>query len=1144
MRRRHALLCSTLLATACSGAEARRPAARPAPSAAAAARPALPYESPARWEVHPSPLSYVTAAMRLADGSCLVTEHSGLRWLTWPVHQKNTDTGVDAPEAGGEDVVDVQGGAYSPDLPSGCSGEGRAAADVAPEPLVGIVRWAGSYAFVGESGTIHEALSPLGRFTMRIQPPEPLARVRGAGRSLLAITDGGALLRWDPERGYERADLGGAIAFDLAVSPSGRAVVAAAPEALFTTEDGGRSFARAAAPRIGVQRVGRSGGGPFLIEGVGEALAWDPREPPAFTSTSGRIAEAALDVRISAGRSASASLVTQGRAAIDGDRYWEAGVGETGEWALWKGTLGGRLTAAALNVGGPEDGNVLVAASGSQIALGIVGWGDGVTTVRVRRSRDGGATFGAEAQLVLSELAPLGLAVSRDGAVLVTGACRADDGGEGDACGGGPLLLQGDGPAVAPRAPELRRPAIAPAFSPDGRSAYFLAEGEDDRALSLFVSRDGGASFEERPLRVDLEGDARTFEAANETAITVSEAGTLGMLVQDGGTSNDVWITADADGRGARVAEPPIDGAILGGFGERVLAVPRAPSADEEGARVWESLDGGATWHDQAGPIALRGSYRRDGDVVCGQAGCLVGDDVTRVGWGMDAAAPLPFERPRPARARRGLRAPIVCEPRAGSSWTRVDHVGGADVLPDEGDAARGRAAWTLPTYDPRTGAAGIAGAMAPPSGDGEARIAVKQLLAPAAKGARWAFSHRRQIEGEAFARVRLGAWPEAAPSPWSGRRIKGLEIAWENLEEGTSARAVLPDAGTFAASSIRGRSPGPAALFLDMLSISPKGIFVRATAGEASIFFVDTSGKARSFEFPGWPDAFAEGQNAQSGEPVNVDGTFVMTAMFSGRGSDGPVTLLTARPPPAGSKPDEPWVPLAATIGPPAQPGFSSHTTWTYEGGRLAAAVLHASPDTGTASAWLARIQADGALAPATRLPTPYDLPDAPRGCTPAEHRALPRYVARGVIYGRQTFPGTRHPVLIEDGARPASEEAPEPEGKGRGARSAAAAPAPIGRVAMLSTGLVLRGTPASPCVDAFVARGVAGERVAAVLLGDLRQGWFFRAVAPADAPGAARAAGGDEPERTSVEVRPLTCRFEPSAAVPDSVVLESTER
>lgn len=1118
-----------LLAAACSGADARRPPAGPAP-AAAARQASLPYESPARWEAHPSPLSYVTATMRLADGSCLVTEHSGQRWLTWP--GRTSDPAVPEEDPGDLEPQVEADESYSAYAPNSCSGEGRAALDRAPETIVGIVRWPGSYGFIGESGTIHEAKTPLGRFTRRIAPPEPLRRVRGAGRTLLAVTETGRLLRWDEERGYERVDLGGALAFDLAVSPSGRAVVLAAPEAIFTSDDGGRRFTRAAAPSIGVQRVVHQPGGPFLIEGVTTTLAWDPREPASFQSTPERIGDPVHDVAISAGRSASASLVTQRRAAIDGDRYWEAGVGPVGEWALWKGKLDGRLSAASLNVGGPDDSNVIVAASGPHVAIAIIGWsdGDGVT-LRVRASRDGGATFGDETPLVPSSVGRLGLAISREGRVLLTGACHAAEADSGESCPGGPLVLRSTPAEARPRVPSGLGPALAPAFSPDGRHAYFLTEGEYDRTVALFVSHDGGASFEERPLRVEVDGDERTFEAANETSITVSESGTLGVLLEDAGRSSEqVWVTTDADGRAVRAGELPIEDAVAGGFGERVLAISRAPKAEDGAVPVWESLDGGATWAERPGPVLLTAGYRRRGDVACGLAGCLIGDEVTRVGWGGDAAGPLPFEPPKPGEPPGGLRTPIVCEPQPGSTWT---HVGGAQVLPDASEAARGRAAWTISTFDPKTGAAGVVAAMLPPSLDGEARVTTRQLLPPVAKGARWAFVRRPQIEGDALARVTLDpASAKAGRSWWKGRRIRNLEIAWENLEEGTSSRAVLPDAGVFDAGSIQELSSGQLALFMDVLSVSPKGIFVRATPREKATFFVDTAGKARSFELPGWPESVTEGAHVDTGDAVNVDGTFVMTSMFGGRIDPSPQTLLLARPPAATSNRDEPWTPWAATLAPPSDDGrLFTHVEWTYQGGYLAVWAQHAVPEAGHAASWISRILANGTLTAPSRLPTPYDLPSTPRACTVAEHRDLPRVRARNVIYGRTAFPGTRHPVLIDDGALLPPDD--EPEGGGRSAKPASRGPAPIGRVAMLSEGVILRGTPSSPCVDAYAARGTSGAAVTAIVLGDLRQGWFFRLATAAKAP----SAGG-------IDVRPLRCRFDPSAVVPAAVLEESAAR
>lgn len=1108
MRPRRALLCWVLLCAACSGPAARQTAMSPTP-ASSAEKPSRPYESPARWEVHPAPLSYMTATMRLADGSCLLTEQTGQRWVTWPVHRplaQATFTPADTEEYD----PGFEPESYPEAAPGACSGEGWAAVDRAPEPLVGIVRWPGSFGFIGESGTIHEARSPLGRFTRRIPPPEPLARVRAAGRTLLAVTEAGRALRWQPGAGYAPIDLEGRVAFDLAVSPSGRAVIAAAPEALFTTEDGGEHVTRAAAPSIGVQRVARSPGGSFLVEGAGESLAWDPRGPASFSITHEQIENDLLDVAISVGHGPSASMVTQGRAAIDGDRYWEVSAGEVTPWVLWRGSLDGRLSMVSPAVGAPDDSSVLVAASGSHVALGIVGWDDGVTTVGVRRSHDGGATFGATVPLVLSSFAPLGIAVARDGAVLVTGACRPS-GEDGEQCLGGPLLLRGDA-VDAPRAPSLRGPAIAPAFSPDGQSAYFLAESEIDHALWLFVSHDGGASFDDRSLEVKAGGTTRSFEAAAETAITVSETGTLGMLVSGGGRDS-IWVTTSADGRGALVADPPDEDMIVGGFGERVLAVPRSPEEDgEQITWVWESLDRGVTWRGEKAPEILRGSYRRPGDVACGLSGCLIGGDVSRIGWDLGAPSPVPFKQPAPPEPPRELRTAIVCEPRAGASWTHVDHVHRGDVLPRPSDAARGRAAWTIVTYDPSTGASGFTAAMMPASGDGDARITTKQLFAPVARGARLAFAHRPQIEGEAMARAKL-----APAGAGAGQRlVKDVEIAWENFEEGTTGHATLADAGVPESSMVIERMADDRYLHMDVLSISPKGIFVRATAAGA-MSFMEPSGKARLFDPPPWPESVTRGAEVDPGDALNVDGTFVMTTTFDGRSDGMPEALLLGRPP-EGTKAGDPWTPFAVTVAPPSTLSLQASMGWTYEGGHLAVRMSHAAPATGTASAWIARVLAGGTLGAWSRMPTPYDLPAAPRGCTAAEHRDLPRIVADSTLDGLPACPGTRHPVLIAGSA-----------GTER-----------IEQVAMLSSGVVLRGTPASPCVDAFVARRVGHEQSGAVILGDLRQGWFFRKTLSRTPP--PRAAPADETTPfTAVDVYPLVCRFDPSVPVPTSVIEEN---
>jgi len=135
----------------------------------------------------------------------------------------------------------------------------------------------------------------------------------------------------------------------------------------------------------------------------------------------------------------------------------------------------------------------------------------------------------------------------------------------------------------------------------------------------------------------------------------------------------------------------------------------------------------------------------------------------------------------------------------------------------------------------------------------------------------------------------------------------------------------------------------------------------------------------------------------------------------------------------------------------------------------------------------------------------------------------------------GSPLYVGTRHPVLLLEAAG--------------GAPKAASS----GEVAvMLTSGAVLHGTPAAPCVAAWEAASPAHATptgLYAILSGDLVHSFVFRAVGSgADAPaagGAGRAGRAPEPTRpsaepSSIEYRAVTCRFDPAAKVPDVVFSE----
>ena len=76
-----------------------------------------------------------------------------------------------------------------------------------------------------------------------------------------------------------------------------------------------------------------------------------------------------------------------------------------------------------------------------------------------------------------------------------------------------------------------------------------------------------------------------------------------------------------------------------------------------------------------------------------------------------------------------------------------------------------------------------------------------------------------------------------------------------------------------------------------------------------------------------------------------------------------------------------------------------------------------------------------------------------------------------------------------------------------------------------MITTGAVLHGDPAAPCVAAWEAHAIGRAPVGAIVPGDLAQAWLFRAL-PRGQAGA-----------SAVEARPMSCRFDPATKIPDAL-------
>lgn len=1083
------------------------------------------YVTPARWDYHPAAPRSISARMRLPDGGCVLAAEGGQRWLV--------------PAAARSDSA------------SGCGGRATAASGLLPEEATDIVRHGqSSWLFVGRTGRIYVSNEPLGPVVRILSPPTPLSRVAGAGARLLGVTSGGKLLRWDGDASWQPLSdvpAGNARVHDLALASDGRALALAFPESLFASSDGGKSWQAVNAPKVGAQRVGTADDGSLAVEGLLESLVWTPGAAgaPALGRSTVRVRGVLAEPELDAGRGASASAVASGLASIDGERVTElVPPEEEGEpWALGRGRLDGRLDVRVLP-GSTRCVRAKMAARGRQVVVACLpeAVSNGAFAVELLHSSDGGESWRNGSRRHMETRTPdaVGLAVAPDGRVLVTGLCDARP--DSECAPAKPVLAHVDGnaPSGPVRAPELDQTVSAPAFSGDGRAAYVLARTRGG-ALSLFVSHDGGETFAARPLdppgtvrdEDSQEGDDDAagggFDVHDRTMITSGEDGTLGMLLAR--PTGEVWVTASDDGRQLEVAYAENEGAALAGFGKRVVAVGRV-ARDEESVALRESFDGGKTWLAAAHPRALVDALA-DGSpsVACGGGGCLVGDNLARVGWG----GAVPVEPVMASAAPRAMAAPragaaIGCEP--SGPWVRLGSVDpentGPSGAPRLDALARGAWLWAFVSTDRRAAQVTISGARS-----SDARVVTRSLFGRGG-AKRYALEVSLQMEGFAAARVPVSEGEE----PLVGAPMRDIELAWENLIEGSMGRARVADAGTFEGGDVRRDKAGdtwePA-----LVSVSPRGIYLRPHhegARASHAFFADTSGRVETLSYPSWPDEGLAGPLSVRSDAAHVGTAHLAVGMVQQTGGEVPSTFLL------GHFDGKGWQLGATALAPPAESSsfLRRELDWSYQGSTLGVTTLARDPLAGRAWAAFHPFRGDGSFAPPVPLATDLDLADRPRACE-ATDRAQSARLVTPLLAGEDALglPVIRHRVRVGDERAATRVAKPAPAARTAEAAEAAGADTPA---ELMTGGAVIHGAPGAACLAAWELTDDGG-RVGGVVSGNLERGWLFRRAEsgrPAGKP-TLRAPAASGP--ATIEYRPVSCRWDTSST-PAAAGAPSSER
>jgi hypothetical protein len=1023
------------------------------------------FVTPAVWRYHPSQPARVNASLELPSGDRVLAGKRGERWL--------------APKT-------------SADL--------TAASVLAPEDLVGILKTpAGGFIFIGSSGVSYEARSPLAPFYRSSAPLEPLSSVTSSGTAIVGIRR---------DRGLLRSDDGGATWKPVAVSAANRAapkfvsvllnerghgLALAVPEALFESHDDGQTFTPRAVRSIGAFGLERLPDHQFGVVSALGMFRYRENTPSSLESLQGLPSPAGMELK--APRGPDAVALNEGRAVATAGSYFELGMRDKAAWQLTSGPLAGPLASRDMPELSACKAVRLAAFERSlRVACFRLGAEAATQSIELWSSDDAGHTFHADSLRLDGNLASFHMALGAGDTLLLSGVCATHHAGAGCAPQGiarrTPTVVKSAAAVRTPATrvkrstspfelsaaatPSLADTALSLAFSLDGRVAYAVGRRTKGGVLAVFVSRDGGRTFEAQDLSLPTGdgSDAEERWEGNVTGVHIdalvpAEDGSVGLAVSR--YRSRVWLVLDEAGRVLSVSRPPEPRALLGVAGSRALAVSTASND------VWESLDGGATFQSRGRlPIDLCPNEANcEVQLACTPSGCAIGGNISRLGWGGQGdddswmqpplvAAPVDYSVPR-------LKTPITCSLDA-SAWQALE---GASEFPTAFQSAIGKTAWFASGMDPARAAAW---AFVASSGT-KPRVEREMLLAPSERGRAFALTVSDQVEGVAALRYLV-------PDGSGSTHLTSVELGWVNLFEGRARRVLVGDGGAYAPGDFGRGSRGQQEADPALLSIAAGGIYLRlhkAPGDNQPTSFFDGQ-RVETVPAVSWPTIGVRGTHS---EMAHVDGEHV-PLLLVGRGSA--VVRATLR---SGKQELEAFANGALD---PARFGLTQSTNIAYSGLRAGQVIetFDSASARAEAKLFLFRARGDVLEAPLD-VPTQLSLPEKVERCSANAEATTPRVVAA-------PHPGTRHPVIVSDGG-----DSPQ---------------------VFLTSYAVMHGTPTTPCVSTFDGEPVTPDGVAApttrvlLPLGDLAHAYLFRATA--------------QGAEMRLEYHLISCKLDPGAEVP----------
>lgn len=947
----------------------------------------------------------------------------------------------------------------------------------APEPLSAVMTSGERLASVGESGAVYFSERALSRFVEVRTPPERFVITRRSGSVLLAIAEDGSIRRSDNFGRSWAVARSDRYFVDLGAAGEGTILALSVPEQWHQSTDAGRTFSLLDLESQAPRSISRLRTGELLVSGLYQASVYrqgrfEPANQELLRQNVRR-----EGVRYPLPQFALASAVGEGRAVLDNGNYWALQAGTSaGPWKLASGSLDGPLQKKPVK-GLKECGSFRFAAAHGRSAV-ICESEPGEVSPRllVFRSQASSDSYAPIQKVFRGQMARLKLAVSPSGKLALTELCPRPEKGCDPM---GVLVITQEGEVRETFLPGVERPS-AVAFDSEDRLWLGGHRAKDGHFLAYLEKNDGA------PGRlVDLNREAEfpvTFGEDAQTPVQLlpGESGDVAATVLVAGRAFVGHLNRDAEV--SMFGATPTGVSTIHGAGHRVAALQ-----GDEGI-FWESLTGGLSWSKNTLPRDLCSgpASRCQPALVCSPAGCLVGDELVRVGWGRETDGEPPS---LPAEGGSGAEqselAGFECQVDEGD-WRELP---GLMEVPGVSHAALGDAAWAAALKYPKTAAL-----TAISVGFGKTEIKREVLLAPISGGQNYAFYVSPQVEGVAAARYHV---PQlSAGSTWTKGGAIRAEVVWDsrvaNVYGSASVDVTPPTGGGLLAGFDMFRLGEP-----DLMSIAGRGIYFRMgpLGPESPTLFIQGRGKLARIEtleeiaYPsgvstsgGWVSE-PEIQATQGTEFVQVNGQHAGLLSFANRrvmtlaqGLDGHGQASVFRP---------------YLLGMPRgdSSGIAQSVHYAYLGENLGFVSLKVSLDgPGHRGAFVGLDEKSGFTAPIF-VPLQQDLDETIVPCTPEQRRLSPRVLAPWVL-------GSNRRVEI------------------RGARAQP--------FELRSMDAVLHGTPEKPCVAAFDTRdarrtNLQDDRYSALVFPGGKS-WIFRTE---------RRSGG----LATTSVRPMSCRNEGAA-------------